>query len=756
MSASLFGRRAATALVCVLGLGVAAPVTAALPASALDVGSAPAAPAGRMQDLDPADFTTAAAELPAGLVDAVRRDLDLSPEQYLAAAAAARQAGQVVAALGDVVRSAWLEGRTLHVAVADRADAAAVEATGAEVHVGDPLADALAAARAQNKLAYIDRAAERVVPVEATVEGEPVGQLGLFARDGEHEHRGGSGFAVSDLLSDYYCSTGFTGTNADGDPLLLTAGHCGGSTEGLFTSPVQELTPPTPLASDPAGDWPALIGPEIGAYVPDSFVFGDGRDAGLIELTKDDDVLAPEVAAWSPASATEAEPLRVYDSIDAIAGAPACSAGVTSGWSCGRVLDAQTTVPVSGQQVTGFVLDTCVLPGDSGGAVVVGNYALGINSGSTWQGPTCADGETNVSLGYAVSGGTENAEALYGEDWELLIHVGTPVITSPADHGVVGATPTLTGTVRAAAGATVTVTVDDGPTLRSTVGPTGRWSATADEPLEPGTYEYEVTVSHRTATGDTVTESAPVEGTFEVAEQAGLSVGWPSSGQVAGTGQPTFEGTGEPGATVTLAVGDDVHGTATVQDDGTWSLTPDDSLAAGRFDAVLSQEAGDASTSVTVADIGVTPGPPVITSPRAGDEIGPQHTFTGVGVVGATVSLRVTTDGDRDPSAAASSAVSARTDEEGVWEIRLDGPLAPGQQVVIATQTVDDVASQPSRSVAFEVTRAQARTGGDLGGDTDEGDLAETGWSSHLLLFGAVLLLAAGAFVAGWRRGLLR
>lgn len=756
MSAPLFGRRVVLALASAAGLGI----VGTLPATGLDIGSLPPEPAVRMQTFDPSAFTDAAAELPTGLVEAVRRDLDLSAAEYLASAAAARQAGLVVESLGDTVRSAWLEGQTLHVTVADRADLPTARAAGAEARVGDPLADALAAARAQDKVAYIDRAAERVVPVEAAVEGEPVSQLRLFTQDGQHQ--GGSGFAVADLLNDYFCSTGFTGTGADGQPLLLTAGHCGAGAEGLFTSPVKELAPPAPLGADADGAWVGLIGPEFGEYAADSFVFGDGRDAGLVELTADDADVAPEIASWSPSDAADPQPLRVYDSIDAIAGSVACSAGVTSGWTCGRILDAQTTVPVSGEEVTGFMLDACVLPGDSGGAILAGNYALGVNSGSTWQGPTCADGSasggTDVSLGYAVSSGTDNVEALYGDQWELLIHVGAPVVTSPADGATVSATPTITGTARAAAGATVTVSIDDGPTLETTVGPAGRWSATADEPLEAGTHDYEVTVTHGTATSATTTTSEPVSGSFEVAERAGLSVGWPSAGHVSSTDRPTFEGTGEPGATVTLSVGDEVRGTTTVQDDGTWTLTPDGELGAGRFDAVLTQEAGATASSVTVGEVGVAPGPPVITSPRSGDDVGMEHTFTGVGVAGATVSLRVSGADDRSLSTTTASTVSAQADDEGVWEIQLDGPLPAGQQVVVATQTVDDVRSQPSRSVAFEVTKPQARTGGDLGSrrDDDDADLAETGASGWLLLAGGLLLVAGGAAAAGWRRGLQR
>ncbi|RIQ15944.1 Ig-like domain-containing protein, partial [Jiangella rhizosphaerae] len=800
MNGTSFGRRLRAALGAAAALAATGGVLAG-PAAALEVDTAPAAPEVRMRAFDPADFAERAAGLPSGLTEAIRRDLGQSPEDYLATAAAARLAGEVVASLGDVVRSAWLDGQTLHVAVSDRGAAIAARNAGAQVRVGDVLADALAAARAQDKLAYIDRENERVVAVGAEVRGAPVAQVRLSARSGDGHHRGGAGVAVRTPLADYHCSAAFAGTDAEGEPRLLTAGHCAAGADGLFTAGVDELAPDAPLAGGPLA-WPGLIGDALGEYVPDSVAFGDGRDAALISVDGD---VRPEVAGWSPGAGAEPA-LAVHDSVRPVAGAPVCAAGVASGWTCGHILDAGTTVPVSGQAVTGFLFDACVLPGDSGGAVTVGTYALGLSSGSTWPGPSCADGDPaaggdDLSVGYALTG-ADSVESLYGSGWRLAVRVGAPEVTAPADGATTGPTPTITGTADAAAGAVVTVRIEDGPELEARVGAAGRWSVPVGAALEPGTYSYTARTSFRPATGDHTVASEETTGEFEVAELAGLGVSWPAPGHVSPDGRLDFEGTGQPGATVSLTVGGEELASTTVREDGTWSLRSGSARPAGRFDAVLTQHvtaavtaapeadgpeddaadgaAGTASATpgsgstdsdsgsgdfgsgdsadgdaaapesgaaadatVTVANVGVAPRAPVVSAPLgriSPDEAG---TLRGAGAPGAAVSVRVAPTGT-DLTAAPELRTEAGAD--GTWTLRLDAPLSAGRHVVVATQSVDDLTSQPSNPVVVEVAATTRSAGGvDGGTDASTGDEGLPGG----VLAAAAGILAAGAAVAG-------
>ncbi|PZF79349.1 S1 family peptidase [Jiangella anatolica] len=712
------------------GLGAAVAAVAALsavPAAALEVDTTRAAPAARMEAFEPDDFADRAARLPAGLTEAIRRDLGVSPEEYLATAAAARLAGEVVASLGDVVRSAWLDGQTLHVAVTDRGAAVAARSTGAQVQVGDVLSDALSAARAQDKLAYIDRAAERVVAVAAEVRGAPAESAAPSGSGEDRDHRGGEAVAVG---AGHLCSSAFTGTDDDGDPRLLTAGHCA-------TGPV-----------DPA----------LGELVPDSVAFGDERDAALIAV--DGDVL-PEVAG-DPA-------LPVHDSIDAVAGAPVCAAGVASGWTCGRILDARTTVPVSGQPVTGFLFDACVLPGDGGGAITAGTSALGLSSGSTWTGPSCADGDPaargdDVSVGFPLTA----VEAAYGDDFDLAVRVGAPEVTTPAADAATGPAPTIAGTADAAAGAVVTIRIEDGTELSAAVGPAGRWSVPVGSALEPGVYAYTATTSLEPTSGDPAVTSAETEGEFEVAEQAGLGVTWPAPGHVSPDGRLAFEGTGQPGADVVLTVGGAELARTTVGADGTWSLRAGSERPAGRFDAVLTQhvaetfaattgtdaadtatatsESGDAT--VTVANVGVAPGAPVVSAPLGRIEPADAAVLRGAGAPGATVAVRVAAS-DADVAAAPELRTEAAGD--GSWSVRLDAPLAAGRHVVVATQSVDDLTSEPSAPVVVDVAAPARADGGPVAVEP----AAEDGGLPGGALAGAAGILVAGAAAAAsivWRR----
>lgn len=754
MDATSLGRRLlGVAAAFVVAGGVLA---TAAPAAALEVDTTPAAPDVRMRVYDAADFADRAAELPAGLAEAIRRDLGQSPEEYLATAAAARQAGRVVDSLGDTVRSAWLDGQTLHVAVTDRGATIAARNAGAEVQVGDVLADALAAARAQDKLAYIDRAAERVVAVGAGVRGEPVRQVRLSAQSGEQV--GGTGVAVRAPLADYHCSAAFTGSGPDGAPRLLTAGHCGAGADGPFTTGIDAVPPDAPLSTVEPRDWPGLIGDPLGDYVEDSITFGDGHDAALISVDGD---VRPEVAGWGPDADSA---LAVHDSVGALAGAPVCAAGGASGWNCGHILDARTTVPVSGQDVTGFLFDACVLPGDSGGAVTIGTYALGLSSGSTWPGPTCADGDPaaggdDLSVGYALS----DVEALYGADWDLGVRVGAPQVAAPADDAAAGPTPTFTGTADAAAGAVVTVEIEDGPELEAEVGVTGRWTAPVGAALEPGTYSYTARTTLRPATGDDPVTSAETTGEFEVAEQAGLGVSWPAPGHVSPDGRLAFEGTGQPGAVVALSVGGEELARTTVGADGTWSLRADSARPAGRFDAVLTQETDDAAAvqpgagtsspsapaSVTVAGVGVAPGAPVVRTPRGRVSVTDAGTLSGAAAPGAAVSVRVA---EAAADVADAPELTTEAGADGAWTLQLDAPLPAGRHVVVATQSVDDLTSEPSSPVTVDVA-ATARSAGGLDGATSPTPTDDGLPGGVLAAAGGIVL--AGVAVAGtlaWRR----
>ncbi|HEY9409376.1 MAG TPA: Ig-like domain-containing protein [Jiangellaceae bacterium] len=227
---------------------------------------------------------------------------------------------------------------------------------------------------------------------------------------------------------------------------------------------------------------------------------------------------------------------------------------------------------------------------------------------------------------------------------------------------------------------------------------------------------------------------------------AGLTVLAPVRGQTLASARPTFAGTGQDGASVSITVGDDVVATTDVGPDGAWSATPADALPAGRFDALVTQTVGTSTTSMPVRRLGVPPGPPRIASPSPDDEVGPDHVFTGTGLVGATISLSVQAvpvDDAGRRGAAKNLAITAAADTQGTWEVTLPGPMPRGEHTVTATQSVDDLGSEPSATIAFRVGEPAGDEGGAVGGGP-EGDLAETGSA-----FPAMIVAALGALLAG-------
>ena len=717
------------------------------------------APTPTLQTFSVDAFVDAAAELPSGLTQAVERDLGLTAPEYLANAAAAKVAADVVAQLradGVGIESAAIAGQDVTLYVSADADVAAAEATGAKVEVGLP-----------------------------DIDTSGVEERELHFND---DFKGGYGYATLDDVenptSANRCSAGFNGTAGDGSPLFLTAGHCGADFEEGH--PWFHLDVDSPLFDDQNWAGPELTERPLGEN--GAMHLGDGEDGGVVHVTEPGWTTPPQVAYWGGGTGApdDGNSIKVYDSTNAIVGQPACKSGATSGWTCGEILFAEDTVEIGvGENetaaVTAFIFTACMLSGDSGGSIVSGHYALGVDSFSTaattatcdntnWNPATvyeaggASDGD--IGGGYAVTSGTANAELLLGDDFNLNIFVGKPVVTAPEEGGTTSQKPTISGKVSAAEGAKVTVEIDGGPTVEGTVGADGTWSAAVDEALEPGSYTYSVTASHTAKGASEATTSGTAEGSFEVVENqvADLTVESPSNGQTTGNARPTFNGTGEPGATVTLVVGEDTLGEATVAEDGTWSIAPSADAPIGvRFDATVSQDAAGEVQEVVVSDLGITAPAVTITAPEDGAEVAGDVVITGTAFPGSDVALTIegTVAGADEPttrSSAAADAAEAWTgdfaiDDNGAWTFTPAEAIPAGEFTLTAAASVadgDPELTTSEASVSFTVVADDNGDSGDAGG-TDDGndDLPDTGSSSlPLILIGAALLLAGGTAVA--------
>ncbi|MDR9891583.1 Ig-like domain-containing protein [Pseudenterobacter timonensis] len=285
----------------------------------------------------------------------------------------------------------------------------------------------------------------------------------------------------------------------------------------------------------------------------------------------------------------------------------------------------------------------------------------------------------------------------------------TPVITNAQDNvgsvtdavltgGVTDdATPTLTGTAEANS----TVAIFEGGTQIGTVlaDGTGAWSFTPGTPLAAGLHSFTAVVTD--PQGNISTASQPFNVTIDVAPPAiptidsvsdnvdGGATGNLTTGQVTNDATPTLSGTGAPGSTVNIFNGTTQLTTVVVQDNGSWSYTPNPALADGTYNIRVnaSDEAGNVSASSPVFAFTVdtaAPVAPVLTATL--DDVGPvtgtltggdstnddRPTFNGTGEVGSTI--RILLDGEE--------IGTAEVNAQGNWTFTPTTPFSAGTHEV--------------------------------------------------------------------------
>ncbi|MFI7487564.1 S1 family peptidase [Micromonospora echinaurantiaca] len=357
-------RRRMTAIgVLVATAGAAAAVT--LPALA---GEGTAPPADRPGG--------AAAGVAPEVLDAMRRDLSLSPEQVVDRLRSERQAAGAVARLrtelGADYGGSWLsaDGRQLTVAVADPADADRVRAAGAvpkQVARGVGELDAVkrrldrAGAQASPDVAgwYVDVADNSVVVLArpgaeaagrrfAATGGAPAGAVTVRTATEQprllFDVRGGDAYLINNAGR---CSVGFSVVGG-----FVTAGHCG--RPGDRTTGSNRVAQGTFRASSfPGDDW---------AFVE---VNGDWTPQGVVNDFNGGTV---------PVAGAQEAPI----------GASICRSGSTTGTRCGVIQARNATVNYPEGTVTGLTrTNVCAEPGDSGGAWLSGDQAQGVTSGGS-------------------------------------------------------------------------------------------------------------------------------------------------------------------------------------------------------------------------------------------------------------------------------------------------------------------------------------------------------------------------------------
>ncbi|WP_313399198.1 Ig-like domain-containing protein, partial [Stenotrophomonas sp.] len=134
----------------------------------------------------------------------------------------------------------------------------------------------------------------------------------------------------------------------------------------------------------------------------------------------------------------------------------------------------------------------------------------------------------------------------------------------------------------------------------------GNWSFTPDKPLREGEHILSTVVIDQNGTHSpesegfvvTVDTTAPASGGVSGAvDNKGTITGPIGNGGVTDDDQPTLSGVGTPGDTISIIDNGEVIGEVVVDEEGSWTFTPEQPLAEGEhvFEVVVTDPAGNSS-----------------------------------------------------------------------------------------------------------------------------------------------------------------
>ncbi|UTM47468.1 S1 family peptidase [Glutamicibacter mysorens] len=303
------------------------------------------------------------------------------------------------------------------------------------------------------------------------------------------------------------CSLGFNAWNASGEDAVISAGHC--TEDGTTTIlGLMEQSAPNVIEG---------LGAELGTFgfsqfggpgnsgLTEAELLGmseeeieqlePGTDISVIDHINSDLNLHPAVSQWPEGQDERDQVLNVTGVSKAVVGSEACSAGRTTGWSCSKIF-GEGVFFVYGQDDTvrsvwGYSAEnpgqTVLDQGDSGGPVLVGSKAVGINSANSGGEDRVENTADDIAMYTSLD---DVFKKDYIDGYTLKLHINTPTIT--VENGTeVEPGEAITGTVvDAPAGTIIRVVVDGKLYKQIELGANGEFSFPAPE--EAGTFEFSV------------------------------------------------------------------------------------------------------------------------------------------------------------------------------------------------------------------------------------------------------------------------
>lgn len=454
----------------------------------------------------------------------------------------------------------------------------------------------------------------------------------------QNELVGGAGYITSE---GGLCSVGFTAVSPDGNPAIITAGHCGAEgtqtgrlTPSLDTAHAGETSQPPPLDDAAMGTFgfSQFGGP---GSTPQDEPTTESTDIAVIDVSNADLDLLPAVTDWSTAGDDDLA-AGIETEITGVA-APVKGERV---WKSGRttgltddddldIVDGYSRIGLpdgSFRWVRGFGVNGLeAAPGDSGGAVFQGDKAIGVVSGGAPAEDTSApeDFFWGTSLVHALE---------FTDGYEVMVADPEPTPPDPTPSDDPSDEPT-----------------EDPTSPAPSEDPTA--PAPTDDPTDEAPVERELTIDpRRVSVTDFVNEDAGVN-IMATGYASGESVTLEVFPQNDSVNDFTLEGTADENGVVTFGVYGTNAGNADVYL-GTYDVSvaatagDDDAANAGSEAAGAAYAAGDADEPLTgsfevVSDEGAAPGEDEDSDdngsdlPRTGSELTGLGVGAGLLVVGA-------------------------------------------------------------------------------------------------------------------------
>ncbi|MEG1444612.1 trypsin-like serine protease, partial [Glutamicibacter sp.] len=315
------------------------------------------------------------------------------------------------------------------------------------------------------------------------------------------------------------CSLGFTAWTAEGEDAIISAGHCSedGATKILGLAE-QSVPGQSPTLGAELGTFgfnqfggpgnSGLSAEELDSMTEEEFNnLEPGTDISVIDNINPALNLHAAVSEWADGKEPRDEVINVTGTTKALVGSEACSSGRTTGWSCSPIIGEGVFFVGGSDQtyrsVAGYVAEnpgqSVLDQGDSGGPMLVGSKAAGINSanaaGEDLKENTADDIAMYTSLDDVFDKG-------YIDGYTLKFHINTPAIT--VENGTeVEPGEAITGTLaNAPAGTIIRVVVDGKLYKKVELDAKGNFSFPAPE--EPGKFAFSVVAKNGFNTSERV------------------------------------------------------------------------------------------------------------------------------------------------------------------------------------------------------------------------------------------------------------